>query len=246
MESRGFYFSSDNLSNNQLNVDSFWDGSSVYFNLKNNINGDLITDYDIRYSATCEVIDSEDTCTMNGTNSNTVTGVLSKSSFCVNEIDDTDVSLMNKTECEVAGYTWDVNLVTSDLYFDVDTDSDVSVRITVTSTSPYRKTLTGIFNLYKNEVDNGSISYNVNHYDVYDELIITNSYDSGKCVSVSFNNSKRVANITNDMSNITYSGGYANSFNLGIGGFNSEKVVFYSKDGLLNFSDIVVSETNEC
>jgi hypothetical protein len=250
LESQGFYFSSDNLSNNQVNVDTFWDGSSVHFNLKNFSNNDLISDKDITYQVSCEVIDGDETCTLNGTNNNSVNGVLSKSSRCVNDIDDVDVTLMNKTECEVAGYTWEKSLVTNDLYFDVSSESeitDVSVRITVVSTSPFRKTMTGVFNLNKSSVVAGNIDYRVNHYDNLDELIISNSYDTGKCISVSFDSSKRIIDLTNDMTVLTSDlNGYVNSFSYGLGSKSNAKFVFYSKDGLLNFNDIVVSETNEC
>lgn len=248
LESQGFYFSSDNLSNDQVNVDTFWDGSSVHFNVKNFSNNNLISSKDISYQVSCDVIDSDIPCTLNGTESSTVNGVLSKSSRCVNEIDQIDVSSMNKTECEVAGYTWENVSVTNDLYFDIDSDeiTDVSVLITVNSTSPFRKTMTGVFNLSKSEVVTGNIDYNVNHYDSFDELIISNSYDTGKCISVSFDSSKRIVDITNDMNIISSdNNGYVNSFSFGVGSMSNEKIIFYNKTGL-DFNDIVVGETDEC
>lgn len=250
LESQGFYFSSDNLSNNQVNVDTFWDGSSVHFNLKNFSNNNLVSGKDINYQVSCEVVDSDETCTLNGTNNSSINGVLSKSSRCVNDIDQIDVSSMNKTECEVAGYTWENVSVTNDLYFDVESENDitdVSVLITVNSTSPFRKTMTGVFNLSKNEVVTGNINYSVNHYASFDELIISNSFDTGKCVSVRFNSSKRVVDVTNDMTVLTTDeNNYVNSFSFGVDSMSNEKFIFYSKDGLLNFNDIIVSETNEC
>ena len=248
LESQGFYFSSDNLSNDQVNLDTFWDGSSVHFNLKNFSNNNLITSKDISYQVSCEVIDSDIPCTLNGTESSTVNGVLSKSSRCVNDIDQIDVSSMNKTECEVAGYTWENISVTNDLYFDIDSDeiTDVSVLITVNSTSPFRKTMTGVFNLSKSEVVTGNIDYNVNHYDSFDELIISNSYDTGKCISVSFDSSKRVVDLTSDMNILSSdNNGYVNSFSFGVGSMSNEKIIFYNKTGL-DFNDIVVGETDEC
>lgn len=248
LESQGFYFSSDNLSNDQVNVDTFWDGSSVHFNVKNFSNNNLISSKDISYQVSCDVIDSDIPCTLNGTESSTVNGVLSKSSRCVNEIDQIDVSSMNKTECEVAGYTWENVSVTNDLYFDIDSDeiTDVSVLITVNSTSPFRKTMTGVFNLSKSEVVTGNIDYNVNHYNSFDELIISNSYDTGKCISVSFDSSKRIVDITNDMNIISSdNNGYVNSFSFGVGSMSNEKIIFYNKTGL-DFNDIVVGETDEC
>lgn len=248
LESQGFYFSSDNLSNDQVNVDTFWDGSSVHFNVKNFSNNNLISSKDISYQVSCDVIDSDIPCTLNGTESSTVNGVLSKSSRCVNDIDQIDVSSMNKTECEVAGYTWENVSVTNDLYFDIDSDeiTDVSVLITVNSTSPFRKTMSGIFNLSKSDVVTGNIDHSINHYDSFDELIISNSYDTGKCVSVSFDSSKRVVDITNDINILSSdNNGYVNSFSFGVGSMSNEKIIFYNKTGL-DFNDIVVGETDEC
>lgn len=248
LESQGFYFSSDNLSNDQVNVDTFWDGSSVHFNLKNFSNNNLISSKDIAYQVSCEVIDSDIPCTLNGTESSTVNGVLSKSSRCVNEIDQIDVSSMNKTECEVAGYTWENISVTNDLYFDIDSDeiTDVSVLITVNSTSPFRKTMSGVFNLSKSDVVTGNINHSINHYDSFDELIISNSYDSGKCVSVSFDSSKRIVDLTSDMNILSSdNNGYVNSFSFGVDALSNEKIIFYNKTGL-DFNDIVVGETDEC
>ncbi len=248
LESQGFYFSSDNLSNDQVNVDTFWDGSSVHFNLKNFSNNNLISSKDISYQVSCEVIDSDIPCTLNGTESSTVNGVLSKSSRCVNEIDQIDVSSMNKTECEVAGYTWENISVTNDLYFDIDSDeiTDVSVLITVNSTSPFRKTMSGVFNLSKSDVVTGNINHSINHYDSFDELIISNSYDSGKCVSVSFDSSKRIVDLTSDMNILSSdNNGYVNSFSFGVDALSNEKIIFYNKTGL-DFNDIVVGETDEC
>lgn len=248
LESQGFYFSSDNLSNDQVNVDTFWDGSSVHFNVKNFSNNNLISSKDISYQVSCEVIDSDIPCTLNGTESSTVNGVLSKSSRCVNEIDQIDVSSMNKTECEVAGYTWENISVTNDLYFDIDSDevTEVGVLITVNSTSPFRKTMSGIFNLSKSDVVTGNIDHSINHYDSFDELIISNSYDTGKCVSVSFDSSKRVIDLTSDMNILSSdNNGYVNSFSFGVGSMSNEKIIFYNKTGL-DFNDIVVGETDEC
>ena len=246
LESQKFYFTSDNLSNNQINTDTFWDGNSVYFNLKNFSNSDLISDKDISYQVQCEVVDGDEDCLLNGRESSTITGVLSKSERCVNDIDSEDVSSLNKTECETSGYTWEKRLVTNDLYFDVVSDeeiTDVSVRITAVSTSPFRKTITGVFNLNKTGDSTGHIDYVVNHYDVYDELIISNTYNTSKDVSVSFDSSKRIIDVTNNMTiNSSDSNQYINSFTFSLNGMSNEKFIFYSKNNTINFSDIIVRE----
>ena len=246
LESQKFYFTSDNLSNNQINTDTFWDGNSVHFNLKNYSNNDLISDNNISYQVECEVIDGDEECELNGTGRSLVTGVLSKSEGCVNEEDLEDVSSLNKTECETSGYTWEKSLVSNDLYFDITSDneiSDVSVRITATSISPFRKSMTGVFNLNKSDASTGHIEFRVNHYDVYDELVVSNTYNSQKSVSVSFDSTKRIVDVTNNMTILTTdNNSYVNSYSFSINGMTNEKFIFYSKDYLTIFNDIIVRE----
>ena len=246
LESQGFYFKSDQLSNNQNNTDTFWDGNSVHFNLKNYSNSDLISDTDISYEVECEVIDGDETCELNGRGRDTVTGVLSKSARCVNTIDEEDVSELNKTECETSLYTWEKSLVSNDLYFDITSENEigeVDVLITATSTSPFRKTITGYFHLNRSDASTGQIEYHVNHYDMYDELIVSNTYNVTKDVSVSFDSSKRIVDVMSNMTVLTTdNNNYVNSYSFRINGLSNEKFIFYSKDGLLDFRDIVAQE----
>lgn len=256
LESHGFYFSSDNLSSEQRNVNTLWDGNSVYFNIKNSLNQNLITGYDIRYSVNCEILDETvlATCNLNGTNNSTITGVLSSNSACVNDIDDVDVSTFNKAECEIDGYSWEDLAVVENIYFDIVPDpnydlDNLDVRITVSTTSPYNKTITGIFSLYKNSIVSGNISKQFNDYFDYDELVVTNSYEITKCVDVSFDSSKRIIDINDEFSSYSLDeDGYVEEFKLNISGMTSKKFVFFNKDFSYNYSidDFIVSESNGC
>ena len=252
LESHGFYLSSDFLGDGNKNINTLWDGNSVHFNLKNSSNDLLITDYDIKYNVSCEVLsDIPVTCKMNGTNNSYFTGVLSSNSRCINNIDDTDVSSFNKTECEIKGYTFENLAVNQDLYFDIIPDSDyelnnVEVRITVNSVSPYKKSISGIFSLFKNTPDLGSITKTINDYDDYDDLILTNSYDSKKCVNVKFDSSKRIVDYDDSMSGtIVDDSGYIKEFNISINGMSNKKIKFFNRDFSFNYSvdDFVISET---
>ena len=246
LESQKFYFTSDQLSNDQKNSDTFWDGNSVHFNLKNYSNNDLISDKDISYEVECEVLDGDETCELNGRGRSSITGVLSKSARCVNTIDEVDVSSLNKTECETALYTWEKSLVSNDLYFDIISENEideVDVLITATSTSPFRKTITGYYHLNKSDASTGHIEYHVNHFDLYDELIVSNTYSSSKNVSVSFNSSKRIVEVMNNMTIVASdNNNYVNSYNFTINGLSNEKFIFYRKDDSLDFSDIIAQE----
>ena len=252
LESHGFYFSSDFLGNGNNNVDTLWDGNSVHFNVKNSSNESLITDYDIRYNVSCEVLDDVPaTCKLNGTNNSYYTGVLSSNARCINDIDETDVSSFNKTECEIKGYSFENLAVNQDIYFDIVPDegyelNNVQVLVTVNSTSPYTKSISGVFSLFKNSRDLGSISKTINDNVDYDDLIITNSFDTRKCVNVKFDSSKRIVDYEDSMSNTSIDAfGYIKEFNISINGLSSRKIKFFNKDFSYNYSvdDFIITET---
>ena len=252
LESHGFYFSSDFLGNDKKNVDTLWDGNSVHFNIKNSSNDSLITDYDIRYSVNCEVLsDIPVTCKLNGTNNSSFNGVLSSNSRCINDIDETDVSSFNKTECEIKGYSFENLAVNQDIYFDIVPQdgfelNNVDVKITVSSVSPYKKSISGVFSLFKNSRDLGSITKSIIDSVDYDDLVLTNSYDSKKCVNVRFDSSKRIVDYDDSMSNIILDdSGYIKEFNVSIDGMSNRKIKFFNRDFSYNYSvdDFIVDES---
>ena len=191
-----FYFESDLLDINTKNNSLLkWDGSNIDFIIKNSINKELISEYDIEYKVTCEVLGDEADyikCILNDTNSSTFNGTLASEAKCTNSIDSTDVSKLTKAECEVGGYTWTEEVASKNNYFNLvltdETKSidEVSVKITAQSTSPYSQTLIGIFNLNKVENQDIELITSYESYSDYDELTLTNTTDTSKCVSISF------------------------------------------------------------
>lgn len=256
LESHGFYLESESLGLDKKNTNTLWDGTSVHFGVKNYSNNDLITDYDIRYTVTCEVLNNDPyTCKLNGTESSSLNLVLSSNSRCVNELEDNvDVSDFSKSDCELGGYVWRNLAVTQDVYFDVIGNNGVEVnnariKITVSSTSPYRKSLTGIFNLFKNVQSTGEIVKQIYDNNLYDELVITNTYDIRKCVEVSFNTSTRIVEKDNAMINpVVDQDGYIESFKILLDGKTDKVFKFYNRDFSINYStdDFTVVESNGC
>lgn len=251
LESQGFYLASDSLGNEKKNVNTLWDGNAVHFTIKNSSNESLVTDYDIRYNVSCEVLSEIPvTCKVNGGQTSSFTGVLSSNSRCVNEVDDVDVTLFNKPECEMNGYNWEKIPVTRDLYFEIVPEnnyevSNVDVRITVNSVSPYSKTMTGLFSLFKNAPDTGSISKTINNFVDYDDLILSNSYSTRKCVRVEFDNSKRIVDFDDNMANtVLDTSGYITGFNTSINGMSNVKFKFFNKDfsSDYNVDDFIITE----
>ena len=251
LESQGFYLTSDSLGNDVKNVNTLWDGNSVHFSIKNSSNDSLVTDYDIRYTVSCEVLsDIPVSCKVNGGQTSSFTGVLSSSSRCVNDVDEVDVTSFNKPECEMGGYSWEKIPVTRDIYFDIVPSnnydvSNVDVRITVNSVSPYSKTLTGEFSLFKNAPDTGSITKTINNSVDYDDLVLSNSYSARKCVRVAFDSTTRIVEFGDNMTNtVLDANGYITQFNTSINGMSNVRFKFYNKDfsSDYNVDDFVITE----
>ena len=252
LESHGFYLASDSLGLDKKNVDTFWDGGRVTFNIKNSSNNNLITDYDIGLEVTCEIQgNTPATCKLNGTNASTISLVLSSNSGCTNN---GETVALSKSECELNEYTWSIQKTVQDVYFEVvpnqgETVNNVNVKITVRSTSPYRKTITGIFSLYKNSRDTGSITKQINDKELYDELILTNSYNTRKCVLISFDSTTRTVEYSNDMiAPVLDEDSYITGFKIALDALSNKKFTFYNKDFSSNYSadDFTISETTGC
>lgn len=196
LKSKGFYFESDLLDiDTRKNSLLKWDGSDIYFTIKNSLNNKLISEYDISYKISCTVLGEQADyidCNLNGVNSTTYTGTLSSEAKCINELTTDDVSSLSKTECEVNGYTWYEEISSKDNYFNLvlkDNNKqidEVSVKITTESLTPYHKTLVGIFNLNKVETETEEIIKNYESLNDYDKYTFINTTNTNKCLEVSW------------------------------------------------------------
>lgn len=196
LSSKGFYFESDLLNiNTKKNSILKWDGSDVYFDIRNSQNEKLISEYDISYKVTCEVMGDESNyidCNLNGEDSSTFSGSLASVSKCINDVDETDVTSYIKSECELNGYIWNEEISSKNNYFNLElidatkSIDEVSIRITAESLAPYHQTLIGIFNLNRVDSVDLEIVTDYQNYSEYDELSITNTTTSDKCVLIDF------------------------------------------------------------
>lgn len=199
LTSKGFYFDSDLLDiNTKKNSILKWDGGDIYFNIKNSQNEELISEYDISYKVTCEVLGEESKyikCNINNTELSTFNGNLASTANCINETDDLDVSSYSKAECQLKGYIWNEEITNKSNSFNlVLTDAtksikEVSVKITAESLTPYHETLIGIFNLNRVDSEDLEIVTNYQNYDDYVELSISNTTTTDKCLLISFDES---------------------------------------------------------
>lgn len=197
LKSKGFYFESDLLDiNTKKNSNLRWDGSNVHFEIKNSLNNKLISDYDILYKVSCQVLGDESEyidCVLNGSNSSSFEGNLSSGTRCINNINSENVDNLLKTECELNGYTWSEEITNKDSYFNLvlkdatKNIDEVSVKIVAESLTPYHKKLSGIFNLNMIEKTENPFIMNYYSYEDYDRLSITNTTEADACFAISFN-----------------------------------------------------------
>ena len=259
LETKGFYFTSEQLGTNKIvNVDNNWDFGSVFFSLKNSENGNLVSDYDIEYTVKCTIqndASSYSKCVLNGTDSDTFNGVISSSSICRNNINSVDVSSYIEDKCKADGYEWVVQENYKDLYFDVvktgEVDLDyVSVLIEVTSTVPYSKTLLGEFNLSSINMIENSLKVSYKEFNNYSRVVLSNSYDENKCVKLNWNsNNLRIDEINDGILSYQYdNNGYINEIKLNIDKKDSVSYVFYKTDFSKTYGnqDFSLIETNDC
>ena len=259
LSTKGFYFSSEQLGVNKItNVNNNWTYDSTYFTLKNSENNFLVTDYDIEYTVKCTIQNEtakHSKCNLNGTNIDTFNGIISSSSKCINKLNETDVSSSNKEECEKKGYEWKIQENFKDLYFDVvKTDDEelnyVSVLIEVTTTSPYKKTISGEFNLSSTEMQENGFKINYKEFDNYNRVIITNPYDENKCVKLNWNSENLRIDETNNqiLSYQKDSNGNINEIKFNIDKKDSISYIFYKTDFSKEYDseEFNLVESNDC
>lgn len=261
LKSKEFYFESDYLNfEGQDNVNNIWDGNSVKFSVRNNLNQKLITDYDITYEVKCEVIGDESlhtSCKLNGTDSDQLNGTLSKIEICKNKTnDEVDTSKFEKSDCELGGYEWEKQVSLNEIYVDVVlTDEnykleDITIKITATSTEPYKKVIVGNFILHKPQDIEGRLIPDIKIYELYSILTITNTFEDTKCMKLSWNPDKMVIDL-NSESYSSYSkneNDYINEIKFNLTSGKSKSYIFYKKDKEEEYSieDFLIEETVTC
>lgn len=236
LQSKGFYFTSDYLDvNTKQTVNNYWDGSSVYFNIKNNINESIVTDYDINYKVKCTTNNANATCNLNGSGKNEIDGVLKLDAVCENNTSDgVDTSTFTYEECSSNGYTWNNKVVSEEMYFDIvgDDISRVNVNLEISSISPYKKTLVGKFILNKVKTTT-DIDIKYKDYSEYGILNLRNNSNTTRCVVVSFNPNNLLVNEYNTAKSYTKnSDNYIDSLTISINSSSSANYKFYKKNNI--------------
>ena len=256
LNSKGFYFRSDDLTEEtKNNVDTSWDGNKVSFTISNSSNKSLATEYDIQYEITCAIEETDTTkvCYLNGTNSSKVTQTLSADFACKDTTNNKDVSSLDESTCTKQGYTWTAIPSTSTNYFEVvdingkDVDT-ANVIITATSTSPYKKTIKGKYTLNKDKSELGTLSLKYETKTHYENVIVTNSYNEDKCIKLTWNSDSLVIDNSNSMQTIENDNKYINGVIFKLNKKDSTNFIFYKQDKSKTYSeaDFALVESTEC
>lgn len=256
LKSKGFYISSDFLdTNNVKNVNNLWDGGNVLFNLKNSLNDEVVTSYDIEYQVNCVInsdVDESVYCSLNDTGLSTINGVLSSFSSCVNEIDNTDVSSYTKEQCEINGYKWKYQVANKNLYFNIVSDNpdvdvnNVDVTIEVNTTSPYKKKISGNFVLKKNDNIINDLIIDYKNFSNYDRLSIYNGLEKNKCVRITFDSTRVLMDTSNNDFVKLETDAYANvnGFVINLDSYKSKDIIFYRSDFNTKYDSSIFNISN--
>lgn len=252
LSSKGFYFESDDLSfDTKSNVDTMWDGEKVYFTLSNSANGALSSEIDIVYTVSC-IVDEEDTtkqCLLNGTGKSEINATLSASFGC------SDSTYKDEDSCIINDKKWIATPATSDVYFEVvDTSGEevlnANVLVKVTSSKPYKKELSGRYNLIRDNSEIGGLSMKYEEGNIKSSLIVTNSYNENKCVAVRWSSLDFVYDINSKevLGKETDSDGNINGVYFMLDKMDSTALEFYEKDKAASYNELSFNlvESNMC
>lgn len=259
LNSKQFYFSSDSLDKEGMkNVNTTWDGSDIVLKLQNAISENQVTEYDIKYTAKCEVEGKKDVqCVFTEFESDTFDGTLSSYQKCTNDTDDgVDVTSYNKTKCELGKYEWSNEIASKDIAFNIipenedDEVDDVTVSVTITSTEPYKKTIKGTFYVHKGEVVKEEILTYYDSYLNYDVLTISNLMATSSCQKISFDPSiyRIDGNVQDYETYTTNNDGYIDSITLKLPSSKDIALKFYKTkfEEIYDVTNFTLEESNVC
>lgn len=255
-KSREFYFDSDTLGKSgTIITNNFWDEQEINFDLKNYSNNKLISDMDINYKVSCEIVgdlSSKLSCMINN-KSNTISDSFKSSGTCKNSTEDgIDVSEYTSEKCLNDGYTWNANKISNTYKLQVlNPDnydySDIKVLVKAISSSPYSKTLEATYNLHK-ELDKNIISEYTN-YGTYGRLLMNNSSSNSICVKTSWDSKEQIIDNTGlEVSSSTVSEqGYINQIIFKINSNSSRDFLFYNQtDKEKSINDFTIETISDC
>lgn len=239
-ESSKFYFSSNNLdSENKYNVINYYDFNNITFNLKNSLNEEQISQYDLEYEITCEVKDEANEyykCLIDDKDNNVLKSELKKKITCVEDIN------LTEEECTEQKYTKKLTENIKEHTFKLEKIKDnyeldnVTVSLKATTKKPFTYLLEGtyILNLNTNIKDTILIN-NLNDTKSSCEYLISNTYKENKIIKLNINTTNLIIDETSKIyldkiASTTNVDNYINSITFNLNTNNSLKINLYKKD----------------
>lgn len=256
LNSKGFYFESEDLGVETKNhIDTMWDGDKVYFTISNSKSKDLTTSFDVEYSVTCTIDgdNKEKTCIINDTGYGSYTGTLSADFGCVDKKNNKDVSNLDEETCKIDEYSWEAVPTSSKLYFVVvdkngQEVNNAKVKITVTAKKPYTKTLSASYTLIRAASDIGGLNVDYVQGEIFDDVLVSNSYNEDKCVKLSWDANKYSVKGTDYLDSNLDDNGNVKEIIFKLNSMNSKRYEFYrvNNEYEYNLGDFELIESNEC
>jgi len=239
--SNKLYISSNGLDKkNKYNVINYYNYELIDIEINNSLSSEQITNYDINYTLTCNVIGeaaSNYQCLFDNKETNSIQTNLDSEYTCKED------STLNKEECLKQNYTVSYHeknnlhkFKLSKLSANTPDNSTVEVELILTTTSPFTQTLKGtyIFNITSEKTNEIELTktYDTDNLCEYE---IINKYFNDKKVKVKFNTSSIIIDETsevyqNKLSQTTDTNNYIDSITINIKNNTSLKIRFYKRN----------------
>ena len=132
-------------------------------------------------------------------------------------------------------YKWSEQATTMDYYFEIlpvndKLPTDVKVEIIANTKKPYKTKISKQFSYHLTNVTNDGIDTKFSNDLVFDKLLITNTFNENKCISIEWdNNNYRIKNNNNILKSFEKNG-YINKVNININAKNYKILEFQKKN----------------
>lgn len=239
-ESSKFYISSPILNKeNKNNIINNYNFKPIEFIVKNSLNKNQITNYDINYQLECSINEDAKSyykCTFDNTTSSTISKELQKSSKCKED------NTLTEEECLKNNYTIELDEVINKHTLKVEKTKEeyqnnyITIEIKLTTTKPFTHNLTGTYILNINNDTQDIIEIkSIKDLNSSCEYIITNKFLTKKEVKLNINTDNVLIDETsstylNRLSNTINLNNYIDTFNININSFETKIINLYKKN----------------
>lgn len=202
-ESKELYLSSEQLSyqENKYNIINYYDFTPISFEINNSISDHQITNYNVEYNLTCNILDNLNTsydCIIDDTDHNNISDALIINKQCLED------NTLSEEECLLKKYNYNLIKTTNNHTFKIINKNGnaetIKVEIVLNTTSPYSKTLKATYILNVGNSENNDIKINEpKDYNSFCEYTIDNNYYTDKNIKLTIDTNKLIFDTTSDI-----------------------------------------------